>query len=198
MSHGSTTPIVSRANGIAVLIATRDRDELLRSRSLPSVARRTRTPDYLVVVNDGAPLEPRLHPLGKLSPELRAAVFLVAGIGTVTRCTQFEELANAHTEPATSLPGCPPQFRATRSQPKMRLWAPIARAMIADQVGRTQLQPITLDRTSHPPRGSKPPPWLGLVSLPRMLPRPQNHDYRSPSRPRPTPRARRLRRDVPR
>jgi glycosyltransferase involved in cell wall biosynthesis len=58
MSHGSTTPIVSRAHGIAVLIAKRDRDELLRSRALPSLARQTRVPDYVVVVNDGAPLEP--------------------------------------------------------------------------------------------------------------------------------------------
>jgi hypothetical protein len=57
MGHGSTTPVVSRASGVAVLIATRDRDELLCSRSLPSIARQIRSPDCLVVVNDGPPLE---------------------------------------------------------------------------------------------------------------------------------------------
>jgi glycosyltransferase involved in cell wall biosynthesis len=35
----------------------RNRDELLRSRSIPSIARQDLSPDHLVVVNDGEPLE---------------------------------------------------------------------------------------------------------------------------------------------
>jgi hypothetical protein len=76
MGHGSTTPPVSRAHGIAVLIATRDRDELLRARSLPSLALQTRTPDYLVVVNDGAPLEPITASTIERAP-VRSATFVL-------------------------------------------------------------------------------------------------------------------------
>ena len=39
-------------HSIAVVIATYNRPELLASRSLPSVARQTRPPDYLIVVDD--------------------------------------------------------------------------------------------------------------------------------------------------
>lgn len=42
---------------VAALIATRDRNALLRNRSIPSVAQQTTAPEYLVVVNDGEPLE---------------------------------------------------------------------------------------------------------------------------------------------
>lgn len=40
---------------VAVLIATRDRPDLLASRALPSVSQQTRPPEQIVVVNDGSP-----------------------------------------------------------------------------------------------------------------------------------------------
>jgi hypothetical protein len=57
MEHRPPSPNEFTARGIAVIVATRNRDALLRSRSIPSIARQTIAPDHLVVVNDGEPLE---------------------------------------------------------------------------------------------------------------------------------------------
>ena len=52
--HGSMGAPNTRSQSIrvAVVIATRNRHTLLRDRSIPSVVRQSRRPDYLIVVDD--------------------------------------------------------------------------------------------------------------------------------------------------
>ena len=58
---------------IAVLIATRDREQLLLHRSLPSVVRQTIRPEYLVIVNDGKSFSKIIQ-------------YEIASLGEFTRC----------------------------------------------------------------------------------------------------------------
>jgi glycosyltransferase involved in cell wall biosynthesis len=67
MERRPPSPNHFSAHGIAVLVATRNRDALLCSRSIPSIARQTLSPDHLIVVNDGEPLE-------------RATTFAIEGV----------------------------------------------------------------------------------------------------------------------
>ena len=51
-SEGLTGLIGTKMFPIAVLVPTHDRPELLAERSLASIARQTRTPDYLIIIDD--------------------------------------------------------------------------------------------------------------------------------------------------